>query len=108
MRACSVEIRAARSWSSQKPGSPISFSSSARRALSVSGSKVITDPGELGPDLLELLLQRLCGLAHAPGRVAGGDEGAAARCTFDLLLTRLRHSMRRRLPGRAAGGRERL
>jgi hypothetical protein len=24
----------------------------------VSGSKVITDPGELGPDFLELLLQR--------------------------------------------------
>src|SRR5438270_13055995 len=54
-------MRAARCWSSQNPGSPIAASSSAGRALRRSGSKVITDPGELGPDLLELLLQRLCG-----------------------------------------------
>src|SRR5262249_34567005 len=46
-------------WSSQNPGAPSSSSSSATRRLSPSGSKVITDPGELGPDLLELLLQRL-------------------------------------------------
>jgi hypothetical protein len=28
------------------------------RFSSCSGSKVITDPGELGPDLLELLVER--------------------------------------------------
>src|SRR5919108_4053288 len=66
MRACSVDTFAARSWSSQKPGSPISRSSSACRAASASGSKVITDPGELGPDLLELLLQRDDRLGHGP------------------------------------------
>jgi hypothetical protein len=27
----------------------------------VSGSKVITDPGKLGPDFLELFVQWLCG-----------------------------------------------
>jgi hypothetical protein len=44
----------------QKPGSPIWASSSVRRAASASGSKVITDPGQLGPDFLELFAQRLC------------------------------------------------
>src|ERR687892_718197 len=67
MRECSVEILAAPSWSSQKPGSPICCSSSARRAVKASGSKVITDPVQLGPDLLELLLERLRAfLGHAP------------------------------------------
>src|SRR5919201_6793380 len=56
-RACSDEIAAARFWSSQKPGSPIASSSSAIRTLSASGSKVITDPAELGPDLLHLSLE---------------------------------------------------
>ena len=60
-RACSDEIFAAAPWSSQKPGSPMRASSSATRSRSVTGSKVITDPGELGPDLLELLLGRQCG-----------------------------------------------
>src|SRR6266508_3336298 len=50
---------AARSWSSQKPGSPIWASNSCRRAASASGSKVITDPGELGPDFLQLIVERL-------------------------------------------------
>src|SRR5205823_14800964 len=50
---------AARCWSSQNPGWPSSSSSSAMRFLSPSGSKVITDPVQLGPDLLELLAQRL-------------------------------------------------
>src|SRR5207249_12189667 len=60
------ETRAARCWSSQNPGAPSSSSCSAIRRLSPSGSKVITDPGELGPDLLELLLQRLLRrLAHS-------------------------------------------
>jgi hypothetical protein len=35
----------------------MSCSSSARRALSASGSKVITDPVQLGPDLLHLSLE---------------------------------------------------
>jgi hypothetical protein len=47
-------------------------SSSARRRASRSGSKVITDPGKLGPDLLEPLRKRLAVLlGHStivPGR----------------------------------------
>src|SRR6478672_3823475 len=59
-------MRVALAWSSQNPGAPISFSSSARRAASASGSKVITDPGELGPDLLHALVEWLAvGLGHA-------------------------------------------
>src|ERR687887_2157111 len=59
-------MRAARSGSSHSPGSPSSSSSSARRSFSRSGSKVITDPRELGPDLLELLLQWLVdGFRHS-------------------------------------------
>src|SRR3970282_3045867 len=75
MRACSVEIRAAPAWSSQKPGAPIASSSSSRRRARRSGSKVITDPGELGPDLLEALIEALRRLGHAP-RVAAPPEGA--------------------------------
>src|SRR5436305_9403742 len=64
-------MRAARSWSSQKPGSPICASSSARRIASASGSKVITDPREAGSDLLELLAQRLVVLLGHAAMVAG-------------------------------------
>src|ERR671918_1701416 len=71
MRDCSVEICAAFTWSSQKPGAPMASSSSARRRLSASGSKVITDPGELGPDLLEALIEAALVLGHA-------GEGSAA------------------------------
>src|SRR3970282_2168857 len=74
MRACSVEIRAAPAWSSQKPGAPIASSSSSRRRARRSGSKVITDPGELGPDLLEALIEALRRLGHAP-MVAAPPEG---------------------------------
>src|SRR5437899_8838533 len=84
MRACSVEIAAAPCWSSQKPGSPIFASSSAARFASPSGSKVITDPVQLGPDLLQALVER-GGVCHqhdgsepcpAPGtgRVPSGYE----------------------------------
>ncbi len=51
-------ILCARAWSSQNPGSLIADSSSARRSFRRAGSKVITDPGKLGPDLLELVGQR--------------------------------------------------
>ena len=61
----SADTAAACCWSSQNPGAASSCSSSSRRATSVSGSKVITDPGELGPDLLELLLQRGALVGHA-------------------------------------------
>src|SRR5918996_2292499 len=57
-------MAAAARESSQKPGSPMRASSSRTRSATRSGSKVITDPGELGPDLLELSLQRLSGLGH--------------------------------------------
>src|ERR1700745_3687902 len=58
VRACSVAIFWARAWSSQKPGSLMADSSSARRSIRRAGSKVITDPGKLGPDLIELLGER--------------------------------------------------
>ena len=44
----------------------LAASSSAIRAASASGSKVITNPGELGSDLLELLVERERGLGHGP------------------------------------------
>src|SRR6266542_777167 len=73
-------MRAARSWSSQKPGSPIWTSNSARRAFSASGSKVITDPREAGSDLLELLLQRLRVLVGHGSRLAAAKPvGLEAR-----------------------------
>jgi hypothetical protein len=59
-------------------------SSSAVRLLSLSGSKVITDPGELDPHLLELLVERLSGrrLRHAtivPGTwIAAGERAMLA------------------------------
>src|SRR5438876_11444783 len=71
MRECSVEIWAARCWSSQKPGAPIAPSSSAARASRRSGSKVITDPGKLGPDLPELFFERLIGGVGHPDRLSG-------------------------------------
>src|SRR5262245_42853694 len=45
------------------------------RLSSCAGSKVITDPGELGPDLLELLVERLgrCLVGHR------GLDGSSAR-----------------------------
>src|SRR5687768_11108614 len=57
-------MAAARFWSSQNPGSPIACSSSPTRDATASGSKVITNPGELGSDLLELLVERDRGLGH--------------------------------------------
>src|SRR5213079_704333 len=72
-RACSDETAAARCWSSQNPGCPSSSSSSASRVLSRSGSKVTTDPVELGPDLLQLLLDRE--LAFVGHRGADGTGG---------------------------------
>src|SRR6187455_2186248 len=71
-------MRVALSWSSQKPGAPISVSSSTRRAASASGSKVITDPGELGPDLLQSLVERLAvDLGHAPSLAGPGVSASA-------------------------------
>src|SRR5207247_2599261 len=78
MRECSAETAAACCWSSQNPGCPSSVSSSASRALSRSGSKVTTDPVELGPDPFELLLQReLPFLSHR-----GGDGTASHNQPF--------------------------
>jgi hypothetical protein len=57
MRACSEEMAAAACWSFQKPGAPIRASSSAARCSRASGSKVITDPVELGPDPLQALVK---------------------------------------------------
>ena len=55
------------------------------RTLSESGSKVITDPGELGPDFLELLLQWCVGdLGH---RVDGSLAAPMLDAPSGLLAT---------------------
>src|SRR5215210_4418481 len=54
-RACSALTRAARSWSSQKPASPISPSSASMRRASASGSKVVREQLELVADRREAL-----------------------------------------------------
>ena len=46
-RACSADTFAARSWSSQKPGACISFSSASTRSLSEAGSKVVREQLQL-------------------------------------------------------------
>src|SRR5262245_47814904 len=90
-RECSVERRWASCWSSQKPGSLIWPSSSASRRSSRSGSKVITDPAELGPDLLELILEAAFGLGHSPivpartGHLGAGREGRIVAGLWMLL-----------------------
>src|SRR5436190_16442148 len=66
-RACSADTAAACCWSSQNPGCPSSCSSSASRVLSRSGSKVTTDPVQLGPDPCELLLKREFLVGHCGG-----------------------------------------
>ena len=48
-------------------GAPMAASSSAARVVSASGSKVLTDPGKLGPELLELVGERdVDCVGHAP------------------------------------------
>src|SRR5262245_47432266 len=98
---CSVERRCARSWSSQKPGSLISASSSPSRRSSRSGSKIITDPAELGPDLLELLLDGAVAFGHVTilaalvGDARGVARGAAATAFVPTVargrFSRFRH-----------------
>jgi hypothetical protein len=51
-------------------------SRSATRTLSESGSKVITDPGELGPDLLQALVERLAVYVGHGESVSMADVGA--------------------------------
>jgi hypothetical protein len=46
-------------WSSQNPGELICSSSSTSRFSSVTGSKVLPDPVELGAELVELFRERL-------------------------------------------------
>src|SRR5688500_18771932 len=60
-------MRAAPAWSSPNPGAPSASSRSLRRVPRRSGSKVIPDPGELGPDLLEALVERLAVGVRHPG-----------------------------------------
>src|SRR5439155_15666345 len=58
--------------------------SSATRAASRSGSKVITDPVELGPDFCELLLQACALFGHrrmVAERLAGADAVISTRMT---------------------------
>src|SRR5439155_10816783 len=76
-RACSAETAAARLWSSQKPGALICCSSSSARPSSDAGSKVLPDPVELGPELVELLRERSGVVGHGRGMVPGGQSVAA-------------------------------
>src|SRR5829696_4427381 len=113
MRACSAETAAACCWSSQKPGAESSPSSWLSRAESESGSKVITDPAELGPDLLELLLQWRGGF-HAVldgtfGRAWGyradygrPPKGPSAQKLSQALLLRIRFRSRGSRPRRCS------
>src|SRR5581483_8075177 len=55
---------AACAWSSQKPGAFICSSSSTSLRSSDAGSKVLTDPVELGPELFELLGECLPLVGH--------------------------------------------
>src|SRR4051812_1380945 len=66
-RWCSELSFAARCWSFQKSGCESSCSSSSTRAFSATGSKVTTDPVQLGPDLLDLFLHgSLLLVGHEP------------------------------------------
>src|SRR5690349_16995946 len=60
-------------------------SSSERRAASASGSKVITDPGQPGSDLLELLAQRLVVLLGHGAMVAAATGALRAVALLVLL-----------------------
>jgi hypothetical protein len=59
VRACSALTDAARSWSSQKPGTPISVSSALARSLSAAGSKIVREQVQLIADRREALGERL-------------------------------------------------
>jgi hypothetical protein len=52
-RACAAEVRAAASWSSQKPGACISASSRSASLRRVAGSKVVREQLQLLADLGE-------------------------------------------------------
>ena len=56
------------------------------RASRRSGSKVITDPGELGPDLLELLVERLVRRFGHAASVAEAYAGAGGALQSLVLL----------------------
>ena len=58
-RACSALDFAARSWSSQKPGAPISRSSASARSFSAAGSKVVREQLQLLADRRQALRRRL-------------------------------------------------
>src|SRR5690349_7583102 len=81
-------MRAASCWSSQKPGAPMASSSSAWRAVSASGSKVLTNPVELGSELLELLrewlLALLCGHREILALVAAGGCRSLLPCDEEV------------------------
>src|SRR6476469_2979237 len=72
-------MRVAVAWSSQNPGAPMASSSSARRCARPSGSKVITDPGELGPDLLQTLVERLALEFGHPSSLDARQVGSRVR-----------------------------
>src|SRR5919198_1451085 len=90
MRLCSADSLEARCWSAQKSGLASSSSSWRRRSFSGGTSKVTTGPVELGPDLLELLLQRLfSGLGHGGGMLAPPAEPALDRAQPRQRLRRV-------------------
>src|SRR6185312_12868393 len=82
-RAWAAEVRAAASWSSQKPGFPISSSSSADSRSRPAGSKVVREQGQLLADSGDSRRYGLFlrGIGHdptLPGREPGQAEGLLA------------------------------
>ena len=77
-RACSADVFAAVSWSSQKPGACIRSSSSAISPSSEAGSKVVREKGQPLACRADALVDRafLCRLGHGPS--IGGAPGYAA------------------------------
>ena len=97
-RECSVEILSARSWSFQKPGSLSARLELGDACLREAGSKVITDPGELDPDLVELLLERASVSVMPSSMVARRTRATSGACGGHR---RPRRSMPSRARGRA-------
>src|SRR5215218_2901832 len=85
-RAWAAEVRAAVSWSSQKPGRPISSSSCSASASSPAGSKVVRKQGQLLPDGGQARRYGLTlrGVGHGP-RLPGREAAQPQRLSAVLV-----------------------
>ena len=90
--------------SSQKPGAEMASSSSAMRVRSASGSKVITDPDEPGPQLLDGS-RKILGFLNGCGSVGHGKEGSEGpKYPVRSARTRDRPRLRGQTPESAFSG----